>query len=107
MDTATPTARPSAEEFALDDRYRRIDGRVFLSGLQAIVRVLLDQRRTDARSGLRTGTLVSGYQGSPLAGFDKELERLASLAAEHHIVARPASWRSAGCPTPPSRRVPR
>jgi indolepyruvate ferredoxin oxidoreductase len=90
MDTATPTARPSAEEFALDDRYRRIDGRVFLSGLQAIVRVLLDQRRTDARSGLRTGTLVSGYQGSPLAGFDRELERLGSLAAEHHIVARPA-----------------
>jgi indolepyruvate ferredoxin oxidoreductase len=90
MNTATPTVRPPAEPFALDDRYRRTEGRVFLSGLQAIVRVLLDQQRTDAAAGLRTGTLVSGYQGSPLAGFDKELERLGSLAAEHHIVVRPA-----------------
>jgi indolepyruvate ferredoxin oxidoreductase len=89
-DMSTATVRPATEPFALDDRYRRAEGPVFLSGLQAIVRVLLDQQRTDARSGLRTGTLVSGYQGSPLAGFDRELARLGALAAEHHIVARPA-----------------
>jgi len=63
---------------------------VFLSGVQALVRVLLDQHRADDRAGLTTASLISGYQGSPLAGFDREVARLGPLAAEHHLVARPA-----------------
>src|SRR5580765_5596764 len=73
-----------------DDHYQVPEGPVYLSGVQALVRLLLDQRRADARAGLRTATLVSGYQGSPLGGFDKEVARLGGLAVEHDIVLRPA-----------------
>ena len=54
------------------------------------MRVLIDQHRADAAAGLRTATLASGYPGSPLAGLDRELERLGPLAAEHDIVLRRA-----------------
>ncbi len=74
---------------SLEDRYELADGRVFLSGIQALVRVLLDQHRADVAAGLRTASMVSGYQGSPLGGYDREVARLGSLAAEHEIVHRP------------------
>src|SRR3954463_12343662 len=65
------------QDVSLADKYVLEQGTIFLSGIQALVRVLLDQRRADERRGLNTGTFVSGYQGSPLGGFDKELMRLA------------------------------
>ncbi|WP_372791556.1 indolepyruvate ferredoxin oxidoreductase family protein [Paraconexibacter sp.] len=71
----------------LDDKYRLDEGRIVLSGVQAIIRAAFDQLRADHRHGLRTGGFVSGYQGSPLGGLDLELERQADLAAElglHH-----------------------
>ena len=74
----------------LADRYELADGRIFLTGVQALVRLLLDQHRADVRAGLRTATLVSGYQGSPLGGFDKEVGKLGKLGREHDIVLRPA-----------------
>jgi indolepyruvate ferredoxin oxidoreductase len=75
---------------SLADRYALDEGRAFMTGIQALVRVLLDQHRADARAGLRTATLVSGYPGSPLAGFDREAAGLGPLAAEHDVVLRPA-----------------
>ena len=72
-------------EFHLDDRYRVERGGVLLGGVQALVRVLLDRHRADARAGLRTGTFVSGYQGSPLAGLDLVVGRERALMAEHDI----------------------
>ncbi|HET7121551.1 MAG TPA: indolepyruvate ferredoxin oxidoreductase family protein [Solirubrobacterales bacterium] len=74
----------------LADRYDLSEGLVFMTGVQALVRVLLDQHRADLRDGLRTASLVSGYQGSPLGGFDREVARLGKLAGEHEIVLRPA-----------------
>src|SRR2546423_8167305 len=65
------------QDVSLADKYVLEQGTIFLSGIQALVRILLDQRRADARRGLNCGTFVSGYQGSPLGGFDKELLRLA------------------------------
>ena len=59
----------------LDSRYTQPSGRVFMTGTQALVRMLLDQARLDAAAGLVTGGLVSGYRGSPLATFDVELWR--------------------------------
>src|SRR5437763_13805259 len=64
------------QDVSLADKYVLEQGTIFLSGIQALVRVLLDQRRADAARGLNVGTFVSGYQGSPLGGFDKELARL-------------------------------
>src|SRR4051794_27490166 len=69
----------------LQDKYVLEDGTVFLTGIQALVRVMLDQARADRRAGLDTATFVSGYQGSPLAGLDHELHRLGALAEEHRL----------------------
>ncbi|HEY6912827.1 MAG TPA: hypothetical protein VI356_25825, partial [Myxococcales bacterium] len=55
--------------WSLDDKYLREEGVIYLSGVQALVRLTLDQHRADARRGLRTATLVCGYRGSPLGGL--------------------------------------
>jgi indolepyruvate ferredoxin oxidoreductase len=52
--------------------------RAHLSGVQATVRFLVEVLRSDSRRGHRTAAFVSGYQGSPLAGFDQELHRTMS-----------------------------
>jgi indolepyruvate ferredoxin oxidoreductase len=75
--------------FSLDDRYRAEPGTVYLTGVQAIVRMLLDQRRHDQACGLDTRLFISGYEGSPLAGLDLELARRQPLLDEHGIVFRP------------------
>ncbi|PYM56815.1 MAG: 2-oxoacid ferredoxin oxidoreductase, partial [Candidatus Rokuibacteriota bacterium] len=72
--------------YALDAKYRAERGRVFLSGIQALVRLPLDQHRADRRRGLNTATLISGYRGSPLGGLDVTIERNRELLAEHQVV---------------------
>jgi indolepyruvate ferredoxin oxidoreductase len=76
----------SLRDFTLDAKYRQEEGRIFVSGIQALVRLPLDQHRADRRRGLRTATLISGYRGSPLGGFDVTLERNQALLREHHVV---------------------
>jgi len=73
----------------LQDRYLQQDGTVYLSGIHALVRLLCDRIRHDRRGGLRSAAFVSGYEGSPLAGFDLELARCAALLERHDIVHRP------------------
>ena len=58
----------------LDDKYSREAGRVFLSGTQALVRLPLMQRARDAAAGLNTAGYISGYRGSPLGGYDLQLQ---------------------------------
>lgn len=68
--------RPVAEPdrgVTLDDKYLARDGRIYLNGMQALVRLLLEQQRRDHSLGLHTAGFVSGYRGSPLGGFDLEL----------------------------------
>jgi indolepyruvate ferredoxin oxidoreductase len=72
-------------EVSLDDKYLLPDGRVLLTGVQGLVRLVLEQHRADRARGLHTGTMISGYQGSPLGGFDKELQRNRKLLDEHHV----------------------
>ena len=66
-------------EMTLESRYVELDRPVLLSGVQALVRVLLEQARLDRAAGLNTGGLVSGYRGSPLGGVDQELWRREAL----------------------------
>ena len=66
-------AIPSLDAYELSDRYDRDEGRVFLNGTQAIVRVALDQARRDRAAGLNTAGFISGYRGSPLGVVDLEL----------------------------------
>ncbi len=46
------------------------EGVVHLGGIEALVRLTLDQVRADARRGLKTGMFVSGYRGSPVGMLD-------------------------------------
>ena len=63
------------EIHSLDERYRLDAGTVYLSGLQALVRLLLQQGERDRAAGRNTAGFVSGYRGSPLGGLDRELWR--------------------------------
>ncbi len=74
----------------LDDPYSRSSGTVFMSGLQALVRLPLIQIARDRKAGLNTGGYISGYRGSPLAGYDLALQRAHGLLDASGVVVRPA-----------------
>jgi len=63
----------------------REEGVVHLGGIDALVRLTLDQIRTDQRRGLRTGMFVSGYRGSPVGMLDAALIKRQKLLLEHNI----------------------
>jgi len=73
----------------LEDKYVATRGRVYLTGIQALVRVTLDRARFDAAAGLKTGGFVSGYRGSPLGGYDSELMRAKRHLSAHNVVFQP------------------
>ncbi|WP_135211869.1 indolepyruvate ferredoxin oxidoreductase family protein [Vitreimonas flagellata] len=59
----------------LEDAFDRATGRVYMTGMQALVRLALLQAESDKKAGLNTAGLISGYRGSPLGGFDTEIDR--------------------------------
>ena len=67
---------------ALDDKYTRRDGRIYLTGSQAVLRMALLQAERDAARGLKTSCFISGYRGSPMHNVDKELWRARKLVAD-------------------------
>jgi len=76
-------------EVSLDDKYTLDRGRVFLTGTQALIRLLLLQRERDRRAGLNTAGFVSGYRGSPLGGLDQSLWRAQKHLESHHVKFQP------------------
>ncbi|WHL18949.1 indolepyruvate ferredoxin oxidoreductase family protein [Stenotrophomonas acidaminiphila] len=78
----TPLIGVRDRDYTLEHKYTRTDGRIYLSGVQALVRLPLMQQQRDTAAGLNTGGFVSGYRGSPLGGFDLELWR-----ARRHLEA--------------------
>jgi indolepyruvate ferredoxin oxidoreductase len=88
MSAAASGQQDSDRDF-LVRRYTDDAGAAVLSGVQALVRLPLVQMRLDEKVGRRTGCLISGYEGSPLAGYDLELARTARLLDEHRIVFQP------------------
>ena len=88
---AAPTpAAPIAYDYRLDDNLTRTQGRVFLTGTQALVRALLTQGRLDRERGLNTAGFVSGYRGSPLAGVDLTLWKAQALTDANRVRFLPA-----------------
>ncbi len=73
----------------LDDKYTQESGRVYLSGLQALVRLPMVQRQLDLAQGLNTAGFISGYRGSPLSGYDLNLWRARDILRQNHIVFEP------------------
>jgi indolepyruvate ferredoxin oxidoreductase len=78
------------DDYQLDDRYRSSEGRVYLTGIQALARIPIQQLLADRAAGLNTAVFTSGYPGSPVGGFDLEMARVASLLPDLPIVNRPA-----------------
>lgn len=78
------------DDYALADRYRRDQGRIFLTGTQALVRIALRQAELDRRDGRHTAGLISGYRGSPLGGVDQAIWQAKAAMDEHHIDFVPA-----------------
>jgi indolepyruvate ferredoxin oxidoreductase len=78
--------RPDA---TLDERWDATGGPVLLTGTQALVRLPMLRREMDDALGWTTGGFISGYRGSPLGGFDKELARQQKRLAAHRVVFQP------------------
>ena len=76
--TAKPRPDPGAS-------FTREEGEIHIGGIDALVRLTLDQVRTDERRGLKTGMFVSGYRGSPLGMLDAALIKQQKKLIEHNI----------------------
>jgi len=74
---------------SLDDKYALESGRVFLTGVQALVRLPMMQRQRDLKAGLNTASFISGYRGSPLAAYDLQLWQARRFLEKHHIRFEP------------------
>ncbi len=70
---------------SIDAKYTQQEGRVFLSGNQALVRLPFEQARRDLEAGLNTGGFISGYRGSPLGHLDQDLWKVKKPLAERNI----------------------
>src|SRR6185436_7990107 len=89
LDIRRPEQSPHEDPYELGDRYRPGSGPVVLTGVQAIARALVEQHVRDRRAGLRVGTFVSGYQGSPLGGVDRMLAAMPEVLQAHDITFVP------------------
>ena len=76
----------AASAISLDDKYDLDKSRVFITGTQAIIRLLLTQHERDRRAGLNTAGFVSGYRGSPLGAVDTQILRAAEHLAPRNIL---------------------
>jgi indolepyruvate ferredoxin oxidoreductase len=81
LDMSVPAVKLDLD-YTLEHKYTRAEGRIYLSGVQALVRLPLMQQMRDRAAALNTAGFISGYRGSPLGGFDLELWK-----AEKHLKA--------------------
>jgi indolepyruvate ferredoxin oxidoreductase len=78
-----PGSPDRLKDVSLDDKYTATEGKIFLSGIQALVRLPMIQKIRDEQAGLNTAGFVSGYRGSPLGGLDENLWK-----AKGHLEAK-------------------
>ncbi|MCE9507046.1 MAG: indolepyruvate ferredoxin oxidoreductase family protein [Alphaproteobacteria bacterium] len=76
-------------DVTLDDKYTEKSGRIYLNGLQALVRIPIMQNQLDVSRNLKTGTFISGYRGSPLGALDMALNSAKKYLDEHYIKFSP------------------
>jgi len=91
---AAKTLVPGASDVTLPgvtlgDKYDLSKNRIFVSGPQAVVRLLMMQAELDRRAGLKTAGFISGYRGSPLGGLDLNLQRAKAHLEPYDIVFQP------------------
>jgi indolepyruvate ferredoxin oxidoreductase len=109
-----PDPAAALADVQLDAKYEADRGTILLNGTQALLRLLLVQRRRDAAAGLNTAGYVSGYRGSPLGGLDQALwQQQARLAAApvhfqpglNEDLAATAIWGTQQAPRLPGAQV--
>jgi indolepyruvate ferredoxin oxidoreductase len=83
------TTESSTEQFSLQQRYEVAPRQILATGIQALVRLPIDLMRADRAKGWNTAGFISGYQGSPLGGYDRELQSQRKLLDELNIVHVP------------------
>src|SRR5438270_11351076 len=76
-------------QVGLEDKYRLDAKRIYLSGVQALIRLMMLQRERDRAAGLNTAGFISGYRGSPLGGLDQALWRARTHLEQHHVKFQP------------------
>lgn len=81
--------RQALETVSLEDKYALEEGRAFMSGVQALVKLPMLQRRRDAMVGRNTAGFVSGYRGSPLGGYDQALWSARKYLQANEVVFQP------------------
>src|SRR5450631_683011 len=74
---------------SLDQKYTQGTGHIFLTGIQALVRLPMAQIRRDRAQGLNTAGFISGYRGSPLGGLDQQLAHAGKFLKSENIVFQP------------------
>jgi len=79
------TAKANHTHFAPQDRMAATSGTLAMSGIDALLRILVDQRLADIANGLSTAALICGYRGSPLGGVDSQYSRYQDIFAERDI----------------------
>src|SRR5262245_26300016 len=87
--TAPAASLPELSKVSLDDKYTLERGRVFMTGTQALIRLMMLQRERDRIAGINTAGFISGYRGSPLGGLDQALWRAQKHLESHHIKFQP------------------
>ncbi|MCG1053608.1 indolepyruvate ferredoxin oxidoreductase family protein [Mycetohabitans sp. B5] len=85
----TALLEASRSNVSLDDKYTLQHGRVYMSGIQALVRLPMLQRERDLAAGLNTAGFISGYRGSPLGGLDLALWNARQHLSQHEVVFQP------------------
>ena len=76
-------------DVSLDDKFLLTEGRIFLNGTQALVRLPLIQQLIDQRNNLNTAGYISGYRGSPLGQYDQQLWKANKYLKNRNIEFNP------------------
>src|SRR3546814_19407082 len=90
---------------SLEALYGAERGAVFMTGIQALVRLPLMQRRLDRNRNLNTAGLVSGYRGPPLGAYDQQLWQAQAFLDTHDVVFQPVLTEDLAATRPEERRV--
>ena len=70
---------------SLEDKYTAPTGHFYMTGIQALVRLCINQRLRDIAHGRHTAGFVSGYRGSPLGPLDKEFWKAEAHMKRAHV----------------------
>ncbi len=74
---------------SLDDKYTLERGHAFMTGTQALIRLMMLQRQADEKAGLNTAGFISGYRGSPLGNVDLTAAKAKKHLGKYHVKFHP------------------